>query len=69
MQPLLTIEGTALQPRAELYAGGALARSAGVRLVDEIPRAGAHETRVAFLHPKSLGGVLFELTERSDPPK
>jgi methylmalonyl-CoA/ethylmalonyl-CoA epimerase len=42
---------------------GALAacRAAGVKLVDETPRDGAHGTRVAFLHPKSLGGVLLEL--------
>jgi methylmalonyl-CoA/ethylmalonyl-CoA epimerase len=37
------------------------AREAGVRLIDEVPRPGAHGTRVAFLHPKSLGGVLLEL--------
>lgn len=38
-------------------------RAAGVRLVDEAPRPGAHGTRVAFLHPKSLGGVLVELSD------
>jgi len=45
--------------------GGLLARAkaAGVRLIDETPRAGAHGTQVAFLHPKSLGGVLVELCE------
>jgi methylmalonyl-CoA/ethylmalonyl-CoA epimerase len=42
-------------------------RASGVRLVDETPRAGAHGTRVAFLHPKSLGGVLVELCEESRP--
>ncbi len=36
-------------------------RAAGIRLVDKAPRAGAHGSRVAFLHPKSLGGVLLEL--------
>jgi len=36
-------------------------RAAGVRLIDERPREGAHGTQVAFLHPKSLGGVLVEL--------
>jgi methylmalonyl-CoA/ethylmalonyl-CoA epimerase len=41
-------------------------RDAGVGLIDETPRAGAHGTRVAFLHPKGLGGVLLELCER--PP-
>ena len=38
-------------------------RAAGVRLIDERPRAGAHGTRVAFLHPKSTGGVLLELCD------
>ena len=39
-------------------------RAAGIPLIDESPRAGAHGTRVAFLHPKGLGGVLVELSER-----
>ena len=45
-------------------------RDAGVRLIDETPRGGAHGSRVAFLHPKSLGGVLLELCQapRPDPP-
>jgi methylmalonyl-CoA/ethylmalonyl-CoA epimerase len=47
----------------------ALARcdAAGVRLIDAQPRAGAHGTQVAFLHPKSLGGVLVELCELGAP--
>ncbi len=36
-------------------------KEAGVRLIDEEPRAGAHGTRVAFVHPASTGGVLVEL--------
>ena len=39
------------------------ARAAGVRLVDETPRRGAHGSQVAFLHPKSLFGVLLELCQ------
>jgi len=35
----------------------------GLRLIDETPRRGAHGKRVAFVHPKSLGGVLLELSE------
>lgn len=35
----------------------------GVRLVDEVPRVGAHGTRIAFLHPRSSGGVLTELCQ------
>lgn len=38
-------------------------RVAGVRLIDERPRIGAEGKRIAFLHPKSTGGVLVELTE------
>lgn len=36
----------------------------GVRLIDESPRQGAHGTRIAFIHPKSSGGVLMELVEK-----
>lgn len=38
-------------------------KEAGIRLIDETPRPGAHHTRIAFLHPKSCGGVLTELCE------
>ncbi|MGY5855785.1 MAG: methylmalonyl-CoA epimerase [Candidatus Thorarchaeota archaeon] len=43
----------------------ALARhlEAGARLIDEKPRIGAHNMRIAFIHPKSSDGVLFELCE------
>jgi methylmalonyl-CoA epimerase len=39
-------------------------KAAGVRLIDETPRNGAHGNTIAFLHPKSTGGVLTELCER-----
>jgi methylmalonyl-CoA/ethylmalonyl-CoA epimerase len=39
------------------------ARAAGLRLIDERPRTGMRNSRVAFLHPKSTGGVLTELVE------
>jgi len=39
------------------------ARRAGLRLIDERPREGAHGTRVAFIHPRSTYGVLLELVE------
>jgi methylmalonyl-CoA/ethylmalonyl-CoA epimerase len=44
---------------------GALAElaAAGVKLIDQVPRRGAHGTRIAFLHPKATGGVLTELCE------
>jgi methylmalonyl-CoA/ethylmalonyl-CoA epimerase len=38
-------------------------RTAGVRLIDERPRTGMRGSRIAFLHPKSTGGVLTELVE------
>jgi len=45
--------------RAEL----ARLHAAGVRLIDEEPRRGAHGNTVAFLHPASTGGVLIELCQ------
>ena len=38
-------------------------RGAGFELIDERPRIGIGGSRVAFLHPKSTGGVLTELVE------
>lgn len=35
----------------------------GVRMIDQTPRCGAHDTRIAFLHPKSSAGVLTELCQ------
>ena len=37
--------------------------AAGIRLIDERPRVGIRESRVAFLHPRSTGGVLTEIVE------
>ena len=38
-------------------------REAGLRLIDEQPRTGIRGSRVAFVHPRSTGGVLTELVE------
>lgn len=38
-------------------------RVTGVELVDQLPRIGAEGKKIAFLHPRSTGGVLVELTE------
>ena len=38
-------------------------KAAGLRLIDERPRPGAHGTRIAFVHPSAFGGVLTELVE------
>jgi len=35
----------------------------GVVLIDETPKIGAHGKKIAFVHPKSTGGVLIELSE------
>lgn len=35
----------------------------GTRMIDSAPRNGAHGARIAFIHPKSSGGVLTELCE------
>ena len=35
----------------------------GYRFTSDTPRAGAHGTKVAFIHPNSTGGVLIELAE------
>ncbi|MCY0877041.1 MAG: methylmalonyl-CoA epimerase [Firmicutes bacterium] len=39
------------------------AREAGLRLIDEQPRKGAHGTQVAFVHPQSTNGVLLEFCQ------
>ncbi len=36
----------------------------GIRLIDEHPRDGAHDMKIAFLHPKSTNGVLIELCQK-----
>lgn len=38
-------------------------RAAGITLIDQEPRVGAEGKRIVFLHPKSTGGVLIELSE------
>jgi methylmalonyl-CoA/ethylmalonyl-CoA epimerase len=45
---------------AEALAG---ARAAGLELIDTEPRMGMHGGRIAFVHPKSLNGVLTEFVE------
>jgi methylmalonyl-CoA epimerase len=42
-------------------------KASGVRLIDGTPRRGAHGNTIAFLHPKSTGGVLTELCQRIQP--
>ncbi len=35
----------------------------GYRFINDTPKPGAHGSRVAFIHPKSTGGVLIELAQ------
>jgi methylmalonyl-CoA epimerase len=39
---------------------------AGVRLIDEQPRIGIRNSKVAFLHPASTGGVLTEIVQPAE---
>jgi len=43
-------------------------KAKGVRLIDETPRKGVEDTRIAFLHPKDTHGVLVELVELPKKP-
>jgi len=38
-------------------------KRAGLRVIDENPRPGAHHMQIAFLHPHATQGVLTELCE------
>jgi methylmalonyl-CoA epimerase len=48
---------------ADIEAKLAELKAAGVRLIDEHPRRGAHGSLIAFLHPKATGGVLIEICQ------
>lgn len=48
----------------DIDAAIAEARAKGLRVLDETGRPGARGSRVAFLHPKSTGGVLIHFVER-----
>ena len=37
----------------------------GVHMIDKIPRIGAHGSMIAFVHPRSTGGVLVEIVQRT----
>ncbi len=49
----------------DLEAALARAEAQGLELIDRAPRSGSHGTRIAFLHPRAMGGVLVELCERT----
>ena len=41
-------------------------KEAGLRLIDETPRVGIRNSRVAFLHPKTAGGLLTEIVQPAE---
>jgi methylmalonyl-CoA epimerase len=41
-------------------------RDRGLRLIDETPRIGIRDSRVAFIHPQSAGGVLTEIVQPAE---
>lgn len=47
----------------DIVAALAELKAKGVRLIDEAPRPGAHNSLVAFIHPSSTHGVLVELKQ------
>lgn len=48
---------------ADLDAALERCRTAGYQLLDDVPRRGAGNRRIAFVHPRGTGGILLELTE------
>jgi methylmalonyl-CoA epimerase len=43
-----------------------LFKESGIELIDSEPRVGIRDSRVAFLHPRSTGGVLTELVQPAE---
>jgi methylmalonyl-CoA/ethylmalonyl-CoA epimerase len=41
-------------------------KAAGTRLIDETPRVGIRDSRVAFVHPAAVGGVLTEIVQPAE---
>jgi methylmalonyl-CoA epimerase len=41
-------------------------KAAGTRLIDETPRVGIRDSRVAFVHPAATGGVLTEIVQAAE---
>jgi methylmalonyl-CoA epimerase len=47
----------------DIHAALDMLKQRGVRLIDEVPRPGAHKSLVAFIHPAAAHGVLVELVQ------
>ena len=43
-------------------------KSQGIEFINEEPRVGGHDSQVVFIHPRSTGGVLVELSEKRQKP-
>ena len=52
----------------DIEAALARATAAGLELIDRTPRDGSHGTKIAFLHPRAMFGVLVEFCERRERP-
>jgi len=48
---------------ADIEAAIAKLTADGARMIDSVPRNGAHGARIAFIHPKTSRGVLTELCQ------
>jgi methylmalonyl-CoA epimerase len=51
---------------ADIEAALATLRERGLQLIDETPRVGIRDSRVAFVHPQSAGGVLTEIVQPAE---
>ncbi len=50
----------------DIEAALAALKEAGLKLIDETPRIGIRNSRVAFLHPRTAGGLLTEIVQPAE---
>jgi methylmalonyl-CoA/ethylmalonyl-CoA epimerase len=50
----------------DITAALAQLKARGAQLIDETPQVGLHNNLVAFVHPKSMQGVLVELVQHQE---
>ena len=50
----------------DIEAALAALKASGLRLIDETPRTGIRDSRVAFLHPATAGGLLTEIVQPAE---
>ncbi|WP_035509779.1 methylmalonyl-CoA epimerase [Halobacillus karajensis] len=56
----IAVEVEDIEKRLQQY------KEQGIRLIHEQPKQGAHDSQIAFLHPKAANGVLFELCQQGE---